>query len=59
VNKAMDIQDLNQQNALSKTHQNTNRKTHFILSANFYMFHYQGAILRGFNNNKKDLGTIS
>jgi len=54
MKKVMNIQDINQQNALGKTQVNTHRKTHFKLSANSYMFRHQGAILSGFDNNNKN-----
>jgi hypothetical protein len=41
----------NQQNALFK-YNKIDYKTHFLLGANFYMFQYQGSIIREFVNNK-------
>jgi hypothetical protein len=42
---------LNQQNALNKFNK-TNRKIHFISSANSYTFQYQDALYREFIYNK-------
>jgi len=46
------IQHINKRKAPSKIQENTNHKTHFMLSANSYMFRYQYATLKAFFDNK-------